>query len=81
MLLVLPEFLEVTTIDIVRKSSLNHLSELRQECRIVHYGVEVNLISYVISFFITIVFSIVVLLIMRKSLNNIEMVESLKSVE
>ncbi|MBR2809736.1 MAG: FtsX-like permease family protein, partial [Erysipelotrichaceae bacterium] len=47
----------------------------------VMYGVEVNLISYVISFFITIVFSIVVLLIMRKSLNNIEMVESLKSVE
>ena len=41
----------------------------------------INLPSYIISFIITILFTIIVLMFMRKPLQKVDMVESLKSVE
>ena len=45
------------------------------------FGMNISLFSFSISYFITILFTLLVSLFMRKRLNNIEMVESLKSVE
>ncbi|MBR3250103.1 MAG: FtsX-like permease family protein, partial [Erysipelotrichaceae bacterium] len=45
------------------------------------YGDQIKLMSYVYSILITIVFTIIVLMFMRKPLKEIDMVESLKSVE
>lgn len=45
------------------------------------FGNDIELLSYVYGFVITMVFAILVALFMRKSLKNVQMVESLKSVE
>lgn len=45
------------------------------------FGMNISIFSYAISFMITIIFTIIVLLLTRKSLRQIQMVESLKSVE
>jgi putative ABC transport system permease protein len=45
------------------------------------YGDNINLISYIYSIAITIVFTIIVLMFMRKPLREVNMVESLKSIE
>ena len=51
------------------------------DMEMVMFGNDIELLSYVYGFAITIVFAILVLLSMRKSLKNVQMVESLKSVE
>ena len=51
------------------------------EIDIVMFGRSIHWLSYVISSALTIVFSLLVSLFMRKKLDNVEMVESLKSVE
>ena len=45
------------------------------------FGRTVNLSSFVFSILITIIFTIIVLSFMRKPLQKVDMVESLKSVE
>ena len=47
----------------------------------VMFGMNITFFSYAASFLITFVFTIIVLLLTRKPLRKIEMVESLKSVE
>ena len=47
----------------------------------VMFGMNITFFSYTASFLITFVFTIIVLLLTRKPLRKIEMVESLKSVE
>lgn len=47
----------------------------------VMFGRNIDLISYVLSFIITIVFALIVNLVMYPKLSNIQMVESLKSIE
>ena len=47
----------------------------------VMFGMNITFFSYIASFLITFVFTIIVLLLTRKPLRKIEMVESLKSVE
>lgn len=51
------------------------------DMEMVMYGMNIQLMSYVYAFGITLIFTGFVLLIMSKSLKKIEMVESLKSVE
>ena len=48
---------------------------------IIMFARTIKLGSYIISFIITIIFTIIVLLLMRKPLREVNMVESLKSVE
>ena len=45
------------------------------------FGMRISLLSYALSFAITFIFTFIVLLQMRKPLKNINMIESLKSVE
>ena len=45
------------------------------------FGMNISFFSFLISFLITLVFTLLVSLFMRKHLQNIAMVESLKSVE
>lgn len=47
----------------------------------IYFSYTIKPFTYIISFTITIVFTIIVMLLTRKSLRNIKMVESLKSVE
>ena len=47
----------------------------------VMFGMNISFFSYAISFVITFIFTIIVLLNTKKPLRQIEMVESLKSVE
>lgn len=51
------------------------------DMEITMFGNDIELLSYVYGFMITMVFAILVALFMRKSLKNVQMVESLKSVE
>lgn len=48
---------------------------------IILYGDRIALVSYIYSILITIVFTFIVLMFMRRHLRNVDMVESLKSVE
>ncbi|MBR4462886.1 MAG: FtsX-like permease family protein [Erysipelotrichaceae bacterium] len=45
------------------------------------FGMNISIFSFAISFVITILFTLLVFMFMKRRLNNIEMVESLKSVE
>ena len=45
------------------------------------FGREIHVLSFVIAFVLTMLFSVLVTLFMRKKLSDIDMVESLKSVE
>jgi hypothetical protein len=45
------------------------------------FGMNISLFSFSVSLAITLVFTVLVMLVMKKHLRNIEMVESLKSVE
>ena len=45
------------------------------------FGLNIKPISYVYSFLITLIFTFIVLLFMRKPLKKVDMIESLKSVE
>ncbi|MBO4364696.1 MAG: FtsX-like permease family protein [Eggerthellaceae bacterium] len=47
----------------------------------VMFGRDIHLLSYVLGYILTIVFSVVVMVAMRSKLGNIDMVESLKSIE
>lgn len=51
------------------------------DMEITMFGDDIELLSYVYGFIITMIFAILVALFMRKSLKKVEMVESLKSVE
>ena len=51
MLLVLSQLLEVTTIDVICKPSLNHLRQLRNERRVVDYLLQVHLFSVGVQFY------------------------------
>lgn len=60
---------------------LHHTIMNQVEMDYIMFGRDIKPLSYVISFVLTIVFGILVNLFMRKRLQNINMVESLKSVE
>ena len=60
---------------------LHHLIMNLAEMDDIMFGRTINSISYVISFVMTIGFSVIINLFMHKKLNNIQMVESLKAVE
>ena len=51
------------------------------DMEITMFGNDIELLSYIYGFMITMVFAVLVALFMRKSLKNVQMVESLKSVE
>ena len=51
------------------------------DMEITMFGNDIELLSYVYGFVITMVFAVLVALFMRKSLKKVQMVESLKSVE
>lgn len=51
------------------------------DMEMVMFGNDIRLISYVYSFFITIIFALIVMLFTNRELRKVEMVESLKSVE
>ena len=51
------------------------------DMEILMFGDSIEPLSYVYGFVITMIFAILVALFMRKSLKNVQMVESLKSVE
>ncbi len=51
------------------------------DMEMIRFGSTIKPLSFVYAFAVTIVFSLIVLFLMRKSLRDIEMVESLKSVE
>ena len=60
---------------------MEHFVSESAEVDIVMFGKMIYLPSYLYSFGITLVFTILVVLVMRKKLFSISMVESLKSVE
>ena len=51
------------------------------DMEMIKFGMNVKFMSFVYAFMVTIVFSLIVLFLTRKSLRDIEMIESLKSVE
>lgn len=51
------------------------------EMDIVMFGRETNIVSYILSFLITVIFALIINFIMNKELRKIDMIESLKSVE
>ena len=60
---------------------MEHYVVITAEVNSMMFGREIRLLSYVISFALTLVFAIIVALSMRNKLKRINMVESLKSVE
>lgn len=60
---------------------LHHLIMNLAEMDDIMFGRTINIVSFIISFFLTLSFSIVINLFMHKKLKNIQMVESLKAVE
>lgn len=60
---------------------MEHFVVLTAEVDQVMFGREIHLLSFVLAFVLTLVFTAIVMLVMRRKLHKIDMVESLKSIE